>query len=269
MKLTGYRTALAVAGALLTANASGVLANEDQDLAKASQNPIGDLISLPFENNFDFDTGPEDALVYKLNLKPVYPTELSDDLLLINRGIAPIIYQDERFEGEGSEFGLGDLTYQGFLTPKAPGAVLWGAGPALTIPTATDERLGTEKWSAGPALVVLAKPGPWLFGSLISQSWSFAGDDDRDNVNQGTWQYFINYNFESGYYFSSTPTMVANWDEDSDNRYTIPVGGGIGKLVRFGTLPVDIKGQVFWNAEKPDGAAPWSAQLQVKFLFPK
>jgi len=82
-------------------------------------------------------------------------------------------------------------------------------------------------------------------------------------------QYFINYNFESGWYISSTPTITANWEADSDDRWTVPFGGGIGKLVRFGKLPVDIKAQAFWYAEKPDGAADWTLQLQFKLLFPK
>lgn len=82
-------------------------------------------------------------------------------------------------------------------------------------------------------------------------------------------QYFINYNFKSGLYISSTPTITADWEADSDDRWTVPFGGGIGKLVRFGKLPVDFKGQVFFNAEEPDGAAEWSIQLQCKLLFPK
>jgi hypothetical protein len=241
---------------------------KDQELAKESQNPIGNLISVPFENNFDFGVGPEDALVYVMNLKPVYPVNIGK-VNLINRFILPVIYQEQRFEGEGSEFGLGDFTYQAFFTPAAPGKVLWGLGPAVIAPTNTDERLGVDKWSAGPALVVLAKPGPWLVGSLVSNVWSFAGDDDAPDVSFFSFQYFVNYNFESGWYLSSTPTITANWEADEDERWTVPFGGGVGKLVRFGKLPVDFKGQGFVNVEKPKNAADWSLQFQVKFLFPK
>lgn len=243
--------------------------DSDRELAKTSQNPIGDIISLPFESKFDFNVGPEDALVYTLQAKPVYPIHLNDEVTLINRGIAPFIYQGERVADEGSEVGLGDFNYQGFFTARNPGPIIWGLGPTITVPTATDDRLGADKWSAGPAFVALAKPGPWLFGTLIQQSWSFAGDNDRDNVNSGSLQYFINYNFCNGTYLTSTPTIVADWDADSDDRFLVPFGGGIGRLFRFGDLPVDIKGQVFYNAEKPEGAATWSAQLQVKFLFPR
>ena len=239
-----------------------------QELAKESQNPVGNLISVPFENNTSFSEGPEDATVNTLNLKPVYPANLGD-WNLINRGIFPMIYQGERFEGEGSEFGLGDFTYQGFLSPAAPGPVIWGAGPALIFPTHTDDRLGTDKWSAGPSFVALAKPGPWLVGSLVQHVWSYAGDDDEANVNFSSLQYFINYNFESGWYLTSTPTISANWAADSDDRWKVPFGGGVGRLIKLGNQPIDLKGQVFWNAEKPKGTSDLVVQFQVKFLFPK
>lgn len=238
-----------------------------QDLAKESQNPVGNIISLPFENTIKFGEGPEDATVNVLNLKPVYPLNLGD-WNWINRGIMPIIYQGERFEGEGSEFGLGDFTYQGFLSPAAPGPIIWGAGPALVFPTHTDDRLGTDKWSAGPALVALAKPGPWLVGGLVTHVWSYAGDDEQD-VNLSSFQYFINYNFENGWYLSSTPTITANWEADSSDRWTVPFGLGAGRLVKFGDQPVDFKGQVFWNARKPDDSSEFEIQFQMKFLFPK
>ena len=188
---------------------------------------------------------------------------------LINRGIFPVIYQEERVEGEGSKFGLGDFTYQGFFSPAESGKVIWGLGPALVFPTHTDRRLGADKWSAGPVAVLLAKPGPWLLGALAQNVWSYAGDSDDPNVNFLTFQYFINYNLKNGWYLSSTPTITADWEEDSDDRWTVPIGGGVGRLVKFGNQPVDLKLQGFYNVENPKGTADWSLQLQVKLLFPK
>jgi len=243
-------------------------ADDQEDLAKESQNPIGNIISLPFENNFDFGVGPKDAFVYSLNFKPVYPVNFGK-VNLINRFILPVIYQEERFEGEGSEFGLGDLTIQAFFSPAKPGKIIWGAGPAFIFPTNTDDRLGVDKWSAGPAAVALAKPGHWLFGALVQNVWSYAGDSDASDVNFFSFQYFINYNFKSGWYLSSTPTITADWEADSDDRWKVPVGGGVGHLVKLGKQPVDLKLQGFYNVEKPKNANDWSVQLQVKFLFPK
>ncbi len=243
-------------------------ASEESDLAKESQNPIGDIISLPFENNTSFGTGPEDGVINALNLKPVYPLDVGS-WNLINRGIFPLVYQGERFAGEGSVFGLGDFTYQGFFTPPASGPITWGFGPALVFPTHTDDRLGQDKWSAGPAVVALTKPGPWLVGGLFTHVWSYAGDDDDPDVNLSSFQYFLNYNFDSGWYLTSSPTITANWSADGSDRWTVPVGGGAGKVVRLGQQPVDLKGQFFWNAVGPDDAADLTIQFQVKFLFPK
>jgi hypothetical protein len=243
-------------------------AQNQQDLAKEAQNPIGNVISLPFENNFQFGAGSEDAFVYLLNIKPVYPVNLGK-VNVINRFILPVIYQEERVEGEGSEFGLGDFTYQAFFAPAKPGRLIWGAGPAFVFPTHTDDRLGVDKWSAGPALVALAKPGPWLVGTLVQNVWSYAGDSDTSDVNFFSFQYFINYNFKSGWYITSTPTITADWEADSDDRWTVPFGGGIGRLVKLGKQPVNLRLQGFYNVEKPKGAEDWALQLQVQFLFPK
>jgi hypothetical protein len=203
-----------------------VHSNETQELAKASQNPVGNIISLPFEYNYDFEVGPEEGDMQVLNLKPVYPVNIGK-YNLISRLTVPLSHQQERFPGEGSKSGLGNITYQGFVSPAQPGKVIWGVGPALTVPSKTDDRFGSEKWSTGPAAVVLAKPGNWLVGALVQHSWSFAGDSDDNNVNQTSLQYFINYNFPSGWYLTSTPTNSANWKEKSSDRYTVPLGGGL------------------------------------------
>jgi hypothetical protein len=243
-------------------------AESDMTLAKKSQNPIGDLISLPFENTTDFDVGPENGIVNTLIAKPVIPVALSDDWNLINRFVVPFIYQEERFPGEGSEFGLGDATYQAFFSPDG-GDVLWGAGPAITVPTHTDDRLGRDQLLMGPAFVILYKPGRWLVGTLVQNYWDVAGDDDESSVNFLSWQYFVNYNFDDGWYATSTPTMTADWNASSDDRWTIPVGGGLGRLVRIGDMPLDLRMQAFWYAEAPDDGPEWAIQLQLKMLFPK
>jgi hypothetical protein len=134
-----------------------VLADGEQDLAKQSQNPVGDVVSLPFENNVLFGIGPSDSHAYLLNLKPVYPIRLGK-LNLINRLILPVIYAEgqdvtltEKQSQElgfgammrlrnGSAFGLGDTTYQAFFSPAEPGKVIWGIGPAFVLPTATESR---------------------------------------------------------------------------------------------------------------------------------
>jgi len=239
-----------------------------QDLAKASQNPISTLISVPFENNTTFNNGTEDAIVNILNIKPVVPLSIGENRNLINRLIVPVIYQDERFSGEGDVFGLGDITYQGFLSPAKPGKLIWGIGPQLQMPTGMD-RLTSDQWSLGPAAVGLMMPGNWVFGLLVSNVWDIGGYNNAPDVNFFSTQYFINYNMKGGWYLTTAPIITANWEADSDNTWTVPFGGGVGKVFKIGKQPVNLKVAGYYSAERPDNASDWTLQAQLTFLFPK
>ncbi len=239
------------------------------DLAKASQNPVSSLISVPFENNINFNAGSEDETDYILNIKPVYPMNVSENWNLINRLIVPVISQGERAPGQGREFGLGDFTYQAFLSPAKPGRIIWGVGPTLVIPTGTDDRLTSDKWSLGPSTVVLTMPGHWVLGALVQNVWSFAGDSDDQDVNQFLLQYFINYNMKGGWYLTSSPNITANWKADSENTWTVPFGGGFGRVFKIGKQPVNMKLAGYYNAERPDDGSDWTLQVSLTLLFPK
>ena len=165
------------------------------------------------------------------------------------------------------ETGLRNMTYQAFFSPADAGEVIWGLGPAINMPTNTDDSLGSDKWSGGPAALALTIQGAWVSGVLGQHFWDFAGDDDDPDVNISTLQYFINYNTPD-FYINTSPTMSYNWEAD-DDEWTIPVGGGIGKIFRFGLLPVDMRISAYKNVEAPDSAPDWFAELQVKLIFPK
>lgn len=240
---------------------------DNQELAKKSQNPVANMISLPIKNKFSFDIGNEDAFAYDIEMQPVVPVNLGS-INLINRFIIPVAYQEAPYQHLDDEFGLRDITYQAFFSPAEPGEVIWGVGPSLIIPTNTEDSLGNDKWSLGPAFVALTIRGPWVSGVLAQHFWDVAGDNDAQDVNFSSLQYFINYNTPD-YYINTSPTMTYNWEADSDDAWTIPVGGGIGKVFKFGETPVDLRLSAYWNVEAPDSAADWYAELQLKFLFPK
>ena len=262
---------------------TAAFSQSDSDLAKQTQNPLANLISLPLQNNFDFKDGPHERTRYTLNIQPVVPFKLTEKWNLITRTIFPLRYQPDITQSTGGVFGIADTTFTAFLSPKASGKFIWGVGPVLLLPTATDDALGTGKWGAGPSIVALITPDPWVIGFVASNVWSFAGDSDRDKVNFFTFQYFINYNLPNGWYLTSAPINTANWEAEDGNKWTIPVGGGGGKVVRIGKLPVNIQAQVFYNVERielstseplpeplPDAtAADWQLRLQMQFLFPK
>jgi hypothetical protein len=166
------------------------------------------------------------------------------------------------------ENGLLDLTYQGFLSPADPGAVIWGAGWALQIPTATNDALGTDRWSLGPSGLVLSMPGDWVLGLLVQNVWDIAGSGDAD-VNKLTLQPILSYQLGQGWYLTSTPVITADWTAESSEQWNVPLGAGVGKLQRVGKLPVDVK-LVYYNyVEKPTFGPDWSVLLGVKFLLPR
>ncbi len=279
MKLTKLLTliTLALAGGLFAS--SRALADETsppvggekntEELAKEAQNPVAKLISVPFQNNFNFGIGPNDATQYILNVQPVIPISLSDDWNLINRIIMPIINQPSPAPGAPSACGLGDINPTFFLSPAKSGKTLIvGFGPTFTLPTATDSMLGNSEWCAGPAAVVLTMQGHWVVGALVNQQWSFAGWGDH-YVSSFLAQPFANYNLPHGWYLSSAPIMTANWAAASRDQWTVPLGGGIGKIQWFGKLPINFQIQAFDNVVTPKNGADWQLRFQVQFLFPK
>ena len=241
----------------------------EEDLAQAAQNPVGDLISVPLQNNTNFGFGPYDRTQNVLNIQPVLPISLGADWNLITRTIFPVITQPDFFSESGSTTGLGDINFTAFLSPSKPGKLIWGVGPAIIIPSATDQSLGSGKWSAGPSVVGLTINGPWVAGLLVSQVWSFAGQSDRGNVDFFLAQYFVNYNMNHGWYLVSAPIITSNWEASSGNQWTVPFGAGAGKIFRIGKQPMNINMQAFYNAVKPDFGPDWQFRFQLQFMFPK
>jgi len=255
---------------LAAGNAQAALSAEE--LAKLAQNPVGNLISVPFQNNTNFNVGPLNGTQNILNIQPVIPIELNKDWNLITRTIVPLIWQPEFFPGQGSRFGLGDIQVTGFVSPSSPGpgGLIWGAGAIAQLPTDT-EQLGNKNWGLGPSFVVLKleKGSPWVYGALLNNVWSLSSDKRGGAYNNGLLQPFLNYNFPSGFYLTSAPIITADWKADNDQRWTVPLGGGIGKIFHFGPLPVNTQFSAYYNVVHPDNGANWQLRLQVQLMFPK
>jgi hypothetical protein len=262
-------TILAVAVLLPT----GVWAADEseEDLAKKVQNPVADLISVPFQNNFNFNVGPEDDLQYMLNIQPVVPIHLSKDWNLITRTILPIISQPGFTADQDRVNGMGDIQLTGFLSPSNSEGLIWGVGPIVQFPTNTDDRLGNDRWGLGASAVALkmSKGSPWVYGALVNNVWSVGGSDSDPSYSNLLIQPFLNYNFTGGFYLSSAPVITAAWKADSGDRWTVPLGGGIGKIVHLGRLPLNLQLQAYYNVVTPDDGADWQLRFQVQFLFPK
>jgi len=255
------------------APASHAASGDIQQLAKDSQNPVADMATLPFKNNFYFDEGPHNRFAYTLDIQPVYPVNIGN-WNLISRLIAPIVYQPNLATKSDGRMGLGDINETVFLSPAKPamfrgGAFLWGAGPMMTAPSSTNKALGQQKWCAGPSGVVVWMPGRWVLGTLCYNQWSFAGVEERKDVNAMTVQYFVNYNFDKGWFAASSPINTFDWTSDMDNRCLIPFGGGVGRVFAIGKQPVSVFLGGYYNAVRPAGNPDWQAVFTCTLLFPK
>jgi len=236
------------------------------DLAIQLSNPVADLISVPLQSNFDFGPGDgSDGFRYTLNVQPVVPFALSEEWNLITRTIVPIIHQEDVI-GDGSETGLGDVLASQFFSPRRAGPWIWGVGPVFLLPTATESELGSEKWGAGPTGVVLRQDGPWTFGILANHVWSFAGDDDRAEVNQTFLQPFATYTFPSGFGFVLNTESTYDWRAE---EWTVPIFAGVTQVLHVGKLPISLQlGGRAWT-DGGDTAPDWGIRFNVVFLFPE
>ena len=244
-----------------------------EELAKLAQNPVGNLISVPFQNNTNFNVGPLSGTQDILNIQPVIPIEVNKDWNVITRTILPLIWQPAFVPGQGDTFGLGDIQLSAFVSPAGPGpgGLIWGAGAIVQMPTNTDDVLGNKNWGLGPTAVVLKleKGSPWVYGALFNNIWSLSSNKQGGRYNNFLLQPFLNYNFPGGLYLTTSPIVTANWEAASDQRWTVPLGGGIGKIFHIGKLPVNTQLGGYYNVVHPDDGASWQMRLQVQFMFPK
>ena len=248
--------------------------NAGGDVRAAAQNPISSMISLPLKLTFDQGASNGDGTI--LNINPVLPVTVGD-WNLVNRALIPLANVDGPIVGPGnpspeqggSASGLGDINYSLYFSPVKYDKVIWGVGPSINLPTASDDQLGSGKWSGGITGVALAQPKWGSMGILGRQLWSFAGDDDRKDVDQTLIEPFVNYNLDKGWYLLTDMVITANWEAKSSNRWTVPVGGGVGRIFNIGEQAINAKLEAYYNADKPDGAPDYSIAFQWSFLFPK
>jgi len=249
--------------------AGGASDQQDQtaELAKKAQNPVADLMIMPLQYNIDFGIGPADASQQTLKFMPVIPFSLNPDWNLITRTIIPLIDAESPVKGGNDKSGLGDIQQSFFFTPKEPvGGWIIGAGPIIQYPSATDDALGSEKWGAGPSLIALQQKNGWTYGMLSNHIWSFAGNEDRDDVNMTFLQPFIAITSKSYTTLSLNTESLYDW---KISQWTIPVNVTIGQMFKIGQLPISLELGYRYYVEKPEDGPDWGLRLFVKFLFPK
>jgi hypothetical protein len=265
----GRRNALLAAALLPMLAAAGTAAAQEDaaDLARAAQNPLASLVTLPLQTNYNLGVGPYERTLFNLNVQPVVPFK-GEKWNVIARTIIPI--NSIPMGPTDSTFGVGDTTMTLFFTPaQVSGKLIWGVGPVFGLPTASNpELLGSGKWGIGPSAVVFLNTGAWTMGAVASNLWSFAGDGDRDNYNLFTAQWFVNYNFGQGWAVGTAPIVTANWNAEPGNKWTVPLGVQVSKLTRIGKRPVNVLVGYYGNVEHPEGGADRQVRVQLNFMFP-
>ena len=243
-----------------------VLAQSADELAKQTQNPVASLISVPFQGNWDFGIGDREATGTTLNIQPVAPFGLTSSWNVILRVIMPVQSQPA---DDGLRFtGMGDTTMTIFFSPAKTGKVIWGVGPAILIPTATNQNLGTEKLGLGPSIVALVQPGKWTVGALWNQIWSVDGANDRDDVNQMYLQPFANYNLGQGLAVGASMEAATNFEAD-DEQWTSYLLFSISKVTLLGRRPVNFSAGGGPAVASPTGRPDWRLRFVATFLFPR
>ena len=243
------------------------------DLAKESQNPIGNLYIVPFNNYATFGFGPNGqsrGTLDTLEIQPVVPIHLNDEWNIIARGVIPLVWTPNLSPVPTVPFGTGPSEVTAFLAPRNDtNGWLWGVGPVVQAPTISSARLGSSVWGGGPSAVIVYTGGKIVAGALANTIWSFGGTSGPfgNSYNTSLFEPFFNYNFGDGWAFYSDPNITANW-EAQETKWTVPLGGGISKITKIGDkLPIKLDVGVFYNVAKPTYGGRWILNTALSMIF--
>ncbi len=259
----------AVGGAIMLMQLPAFAQSDNSDLAKQLANPVANLISVPFQGNYDSGYGSADGEKYLINVQPVMPMRLNDDWNLISRTILPLVHQNDINGNSGTDTGIGDTVQSFFFSPVEPteSGLIWGVGPALLLPTASESSLGVDQWGAGPTAVGLFADGPWTYGMLTNHIWGADEGSAASATNASFFQPFINYTTPNAWTFALNTESTYNWTAE---QWSVPVNGIVSKLTSIGDQKISVGAGVRYWVDSPDaGPDGWGARLILTFLFPK
>lgn len=268
---------------LLMAALTGPAASQEQDeslteVNKKLTNPVSETWSISFQqNNYRISTipGQGDRWNSNLNFQPVLPVALTGNWNLITRPVVTLINSTPYPSVEGriertTTFGDTILMENLAPGPAIAGNWLLGIGPTFILPTAASDHTGQGKWQVGPAAILGYLSKKWILGAFVQNWTSFAGDDDRPDTNQMNLQPIAAYFFPGGWSVGYSGNVLANWKAGGGDVWTVPVGLGVSKVVKFGRLPVKINLAGQWMAIHPDDfGQKWDIQATISPVIPK
>jgi hypothetical protein len=249
-----------------------------------AQNPLSSRYSLPFK--YTYHGSAPNGGVSVWSLQPIFTLGMGQNWNLVNQmslnfadtpggvnGIAeiPNPYVKKPLEGPKGATGLADLNLTSLVTPANPkGSVRWGLGTSITFPTdAPSRELGSGKFSIGPAATILQQTKDWTVGLQASQIWSAFGNQERTDVSQLQLKPMLNYNLGESWYLSSNMVIVSNWNKSGNQQWTVPVGGGVGKVFDLGEHKLNTRLESYYNTVRPDQSPSWTVGATVQLMFPK
>lgn len=261
----------AIAAAILTAlivQPSFAAAQSEAELARKTEHPLANLITVPLQSNWDFGIGSQGAMKYTVKLQPIVPFPLGTNWLLFTRTIVPFTYAEASETGGRDRSGLEDTSLSLFLSPRYAGNAgwFWGAGPAFLLPTATDDGLGDGQWGAGPTAVVSRQQGEWTGYILARHIWSLTGEDDRPFVSETLLQPSVSHTLKTHTSVGLNSEAKYDWQAGS---WTVPVNLSVSQLFKLGKLRVKLAlgGRLY--AERPAGGPDWGVRFTMTFVFPE
>lgn len=254
----------------LSLSSTSVLAAESDDLAKKLSNPVANLVSVPFQLNFDDNIGAdENTQRYQLNIQPVIPIELNENWNLISRTILPVNYQTYKNTDKSDDWGTGDIVQSLFFSPSNTGSsgITWGVGTAMLLPTASEKLLGADQYGLGPTAVILKQNEGWTFGALANHIWAVENHGDVEDVNSTFLQPFVSYTYPNSLTISFNSEATYDWNTE---KSTIPVNLMATKIVKLNDQLISVGGGVkYWAQDTDASPKDFGVRLIASFIFPK
>ncbi|WP_222846686.1 hypothetical protein [Chitinolyticbacter meiyuanensis] len=245
--------------------AAGIALGADAPDAAQANNPLANMTAFNMQNYYIGELTESDEEANQFWFRYAKPFSLGESKWLL-RASLPVNTMPVAPTG-GHHTAIGDLNlFTAYLIDTGNPAVSFGIGPQLTAPTAGDDRLGSEKWSAGLVNVMFDASSPqFQYGYLASWQASFAGEDDREDVNVAAFQPFLFYQLGGGTYLRAAPIWVYNLENDN---YSVPLGIGVGQVVKRGTTVYNffIEPQ-FSVADKGPGQPEWQIFFALNLQF--
>ncbi|MEH6581830.1 MAG: hypothetical protein V7754_07840 [Halioglobus sp.] len=246
------------------------------EMARKAQDPLGDVKAIMSDNTIAFDGGEDgDDTSYGFQIQPVYAIKNDTSFNMIARAVIPIVGVDpgvvlpplgpEPRPDEDDQWGLSDSIVQYFFSPKGDGGLKWGIGPQVSLKTRTSDQQAGPGWGAGLAGVIFTGVGNWALGAIAMQHWG-----EEDDFNRATVQGIITYNFESmpGAYLGYNNAITYNWEGDSGQKLTVPLGLTLGRTILLGNGDgLDFSVGAYDLVERPDNAPEWQLKLGLSYFF--